>query len=128
MAKSKNDIAKSAAIAYYGFSSRTDGFPKGTEINVYEGDNRNDVDPSTKRLNEALVSIWNDNVGTLSRTARLSETDIAFHAQSIGLALAKGKVEKWMKGIADLNNHILLVEIVNRDRKKLLLVNTEVTM
>lgn len=134
--ESKKEIAKKAAVAYYGFSSATDSFPKDTKINIYENfgtapKSEGFIGELAKKIEEA----WQENIGTMSRTARISQYDFLYYVNQLreergaaSLTLRSSLIEQWMKNLVDLYPDVLLVEVVNNDRRKLLLVNTKITM
>lgn len=134
--ESKKEIAKKAAVAYYGFSSATDSFPKDAVINIYENfgtepKQEGFIGELAKKIEEA----WQENIGTVSRTARISQYDFLYYVNQLreergaaSLTLKSSLIEQWMKNLVDLYPDVLLVEIVNNDKRKLLLVNTKITM
>jgi hypothetical protein len=125
--RSRKDIAVRAAIAYYGFSSATKSFPKGVKVDVLEGKGKEELRGNAAKVATEVDKIWNENVGTLSRTARISNIDIKFYAKKLGLKATDKKVEEWMKAIADAIANVYLVTINHGKTKKMLLVNTNVT-
>jgi hypothetical protein len=126
--KSRKDVAKEAAISYFGLSSAMKSFPKGTKVDIIEGTGKTKLKGNTLKLDQALEKIWNDNVGNLSRTARLASQDVAHYANKIGLKVTDKNLEKWMNEITDAHQNIFLVIVKGSSGKKLLMVNTDVTM
>lgn len=138
--KNKLEIAKHAALAYFGFSKGTDKFPKGARIYFYDGSSSNSEpckDDFSAALNETIKSIWQDEIGSLSKTARLSLHDFAFYVNelrknygmnplSIKVPSERELLTKLMKSIADLNNSVILVGLTHGKVQKFLLVNTAI--
>jgi hypothetical protein len=133
---SKEEVAEKTAIAYFGLSSAIDKFPKGTKINVYESFDSN---PKTTgflgELAKKIEFVWHENIGTYSRTARLSTHDFLYYINRLReergaspLTLKSALIETWMKNITDLYPEVVLVEVVNGNKRKLLLVNTKITL
>jgi len=133
---SKKDVAEKAAVAYFGLSSSMDRFPKGTKVNVYESFGSN---PKTTgflgELAKKIESVWHENIGTYSRTARLSTHDFLYYINKLReergaspLTLKSALIETWMKNITDLYDEVVLVEVGNGEKRKLLLVNTKITL
>jgi len=129
------NIAKKAAICYFGLSSALDGFPKGTTIKMHES-------PSTPsppvgflaELCEAMAQAWPESIGAMSKTARMSRRDFTYYVNTIRgergaspLEPEADLIEHWMGCLADLNSHVFLVEIENNGGRQLLLVNTAIT-
>ncbi|MBU2564847.1 MAG: hypothetical protein KJ655_01135 [Candidatus Thermoplasmatota archaeon] len=132
----KKEVAEKTAIAYFGLSSAIDKFPKDTKINIHESF---DSDPKTTgflgELAKKIESVWHENIGTYSRTARLSTHDFLYYINNLReergaspLTLKSALIETWMKNITDLYDDVVLVEIVNGNKRKLLLVNTKITL
>ncbi|MEW6070731.1 MAG: hypothetical protein AB1485_08955, partial [Candidatus Thermoplasmatota archaeon] len=103
----KKEIAKKAAIAYFGLSSSTKSFPEGVQINIYEscGTNPNRVG-FLAELADYIEKIWEENIGTLSRTARLSQHDFLWYVNKLRtergaspLTLRSSLIEQWMKSL-----------------------------
>jgi len=135
------EVAKKAARAYYGFSENPAQFPRGTDIEVYKkGDIPVRESMFLSALAEDIGKRWNDCVGTQSRTARISNFDLAYFANNL---LAKQGAKKrvkpadpevimWMAYIAENDSRVAMLKLV-RDAKddedvRALLVNTEVTI
>ncbi len=132
----KKDIAEKAAVAYFGFSSGMEKFPKGTKTSIYESFGST---PKTTgflgELAKKIESVWHENIGNYSRTARLSAHDFLYYVNQLReergaslLTLKSALIETWMKNITDLYDNVVLVEIVNSNKRKLLLVNTKVSL
>jgi len=125
--RSRKDIARRAAIAYYGFSSVTKTFPKGVKVDVFRGSSSGELRGNAAKVATEIEKVWNENIGTFSRTARISNQDMKFYARRLGLTVTDKNVEEWMKGIADSTPNVYLVYITHGKLKKLLLVNTDVS-
>jgi hypothetical protein len=134
-------IAKKAAQAYYGFSASPNAFPSGTRAEVHK---KGDVKVKESMFLSALAAEvekrWSDFVGRESRTARLSNHDVAHLINKLNERKGNKKrvkpegaeVLQAMAFIADHDARVLLVR-VERDAagdkaERALLVNTEVTM
>jgi hypothetical protein len=127
------DIAKRAAAAYYGLSSDPKKVPKGWDVEYVRGD----VPPETPFLVElgALISTkWNDNIGSESRTARMSDLDFLVYANELletkslpKVSPGDPRIASWMAHVASRSDDLVLVRLVRGDERKLLLVNTAIT-
>jgi hypothetical protein len=144
LAQSKRlkQIALKAAVNYYGLSSRADRFTPNVKVYYYpEDSNRIKVNTSKDdfldELNTYINSKWDDNIGSLSKTARLGLLDFAFYvnqlrkSKGMNILNVKNPIEKeilikWMKNIADINNSVILVELEHNKKRKYLLVNTAI--
>ncbi len=138
--KNKLEIAKRAALAYFGFSKGSDKFPKGARIYFYDGSSNNPEhgkDDFSAALNETLKSIWQDEIGSLSKTARLGLHDFVFYVNelrknygmnqlSIKVPAERDLLIKLMRSIADLNDSVILVGLTHGKEQKFLLVNTAI--
>ncbi len=132
----KQNIAKKAAAAYFGFSKNLDDLPKSIVVNVYEHCNTNPQNTGfLQELNTKINEIWNNNIGSYSRTARLSKLDFLWYVNMLRsehgaeeLNESSELIELWMKNIVDLNEDIVLVDILHLNEHKLLLVNTKITL
>jgi len=134
-------VARKAAQAYYGFSENPNAFPRGTRVEVHrKGDVKVKESMFLSALAQEVERRWNECVGMQSRTARMSNFDMAHLANRLmerrGLKkrVAPGSPEvlMWMAYIADNDARVVLVR-VERDAagdkaSRALLVNTEVTM
>ena len=128
MAVSKSPVqqlALKAALAYYGFSSNTKAFPKGTKMNL--------VTPAACRhpdftvVAEKVKSLWQENIGSLSRAARLSRDDLRAITKELGKTIPDDKLDDILVGIAATDpTKLLVVEVQHGEDSKLLLVNTAV--
>lgn len=125
--KSRKDVAIQAAIAYYGLSSATRSFPKGVDVNVYDGKGGGELRGNVAKVAAEIDKVWNENIGGLSRTARLSLEDVAFYARRLGLKANEKSVEEWMKAIAESHPNVIMVMVKHNNIRKVLLVNTDVT-
>lgn len=82
-----------------------------------------------------LVSArWNENIGSESRTARMSDLDVLVYANELlgaqGLpVVAPGdtRVVPWMAYMASTVPELVLVRLSQNDERKHLLVNTAIT-
>jgi hypothetical protein len=134
-------VAKKAAQAYYGFAEKPNAFPRGTRVSVHrKGEVRVRESMFLSALAQEVDGRWNEFVGMESRTARVSNFDLAHIANKL---LEKRDLKKrvkpeapevlmWMAYIADNDSRVVLVR-VERDSggdktRRLLLVNTEVTL
>ena len=125
--KSRKDIAEEAAIAYYGLSSATKSFPKGVKVDVLEGGSQTEMRGNAAKVGQEVDKLWNEYVGGLSRTARISSQDILYIAKKLGLTPSDKIVEEWMVDIANAHPNVCLVTVTHGKNRKLLLVNTDVT-
>lgn len=132
----KKEIAEKTALAYFGFSSGMEKFPKGTKVDVHENFDSN---PKTTgflgELAKKIESVWHENIGNYSRTSRLSGHDFLYYVNHLReergaslLTLKSALIETWMKNITDLYPEVALVEVMNGSKRKLLLVNTKITL
>lgn len=138
--KNKLEIAKRAALAYFGFSKGLDKFPKGARIYFYDGSSNNSEpgkDAFSAALNKTIKSVWQDEIGSLSKTARLSLHDFAFYVNelrknygmnqlSIKVPAERELLIKLMKKIAESNDSVILVGLTYGKEQKFLLVNTAI--
>jgi hypothetical protein len=125
--RSRKDIAIRAAIAYYGFSSAAKTFPKGVKVDVLAGKGTGELRGNAAKVATEIEKVWNENIGTSSRTARISNQDMKFYAKRLGLKVTDKNIEEWMKGIAESTPNVYLVYVTHGKLKKLLLVNTDVS-
>jgi hypothetical protein len=132
----EKEIAKKTTIAYFGLSSSTKSFPEGIEINIYESCGTNAKrEGFIAELASYIEKIWEENIGTLSRTARLSQHDFLYYVNRLRtergaspLTLRSSLIEQWMKSLVDLYEELVLVEILKNSEHKLLLVNTKMSL
>jgi hypothetical protein len=125
--KSRKDIAIEAAIAYYGFSSAAKSFPKGVQVEVLEGGSPGEMRGNAAKVGQEVDKHWNESVGGLSRTSRISGEDMKYIAKKIGLTPNDKLVEEWMVEITNTHPQVCLVKLTYNKARKLLLVNTDVT-
>jgi hypothetical protein len=129
------DIAKRAAAAYYGLSSDNKRIPKGWEIEYLR---QHSLIPKESefllRLESLIKGKWSDNIGNVSRTARMSDLDFLVYANELleeaGLPLVKpgdDRAIQWMAYVAAKDETLVLVRVSRGDEVKLLLVNTAMT-
>ena len=137
----KLDVARKAARAYYGFSENPNQFPRGTDVEVYK---KGDIPVKESMFLSALAAEvskhWNDFVGTQSRTARMSNFDLARFANHLlekqgakkRVTPEAAEVISWMAFIAESDPRVTLLRIVRESKDdgavRALLVNTEVTI
>ncbi len=117
--------ALKAAIAYYGFSTATNAFPKGTKVSLVTPTpcKRADFEAVAEKVRLA----WPENVGAFSRTARLSRDDVRALAKEAGKELSGDAIDDIMVGIAAADpSRVLVVEIQHGEDTKMLLVNVAI--
>jgi hypothetical protein len=135
------NVAKKAAQAYYGFSEQPTRFPSGTTMALHKkGDVPVKESMFLSGLADEVGKRWNEFVGMQSRTARISNYDLAYVANKrLEKQGAKkrvkpqaGEVLMWMAYIAEHDPRVALVRIeresASDEEKRALLVNTEVTL
>ena len=134
MDQRKKKIALDAAKDYWGFSENRK-IPKGYVVTVYDSCFTNAVETGfledlLKKLNET----WLEEVGSLSKTSRLSLEDFAYYANQVRaergsspLDLKSNLMERRIRRVVDLRKDVYLVEIKNGDARRLLLVNTSLS-
>ncbi len=136
MGKKLDDIAKDAAVAYFGLSSSENSFPKGTEVTYHK---KVDIEPDTSGfftdLKERIDKIWTENIGNMSRVARMSDVDFTHYVNQLRtdrgakpLNTDSNLIEMWMKMMTSADRKLILVEIKSSEGRKLLLVNTGIRM
>ena len=125
--KSRRDIAIEAAVAYYGLSSATKSFPKGVQVEVLEGGTRGEMRGNAAKVGIEVDKSWNESVGSLSRTSRISSEDLKYIAKKIGITPNDKTVEEWMVEITNTHPQVCLVTVNQGKNRKLLLVNTDVS-
>jgi hypothetical protein len=125
--KSRKDIAIEAAVSYYGLSSATKSFPKGVQVDVLEGRSQGEMRGNAAKIGIEVDKHWNESVGSLSRTSRISNEDMKYIAKKIGLSPNDKTVEEWMVEITNTHPQVCLVTITYNKSRKMLLVNTDVT-
>ena len=129
------DIAKRTAAAYYGLSSDPKRIPKGWNIEYLR---QHSLVPKENeflvRLNSHINSKWSDNIGNVSRTARMSDLDFLVYANDMleeaGLPIVKPgdeRIIQWMAYVASKDDALVLVRVSKGAEAKLLLVNTSIT-
>lgn len=131
-AKDKS-TAMSAVVSYLGLSSSTRDFPKGVQIDFIEDEEKPaDDDDFFKDLRERLVGMWNDNVGTLSKTPRISNIDLTHYINQMRMergakALDSDSplIERWMKMIQTVDKKVVLVKVSSSDGDRLVLVKVK---
>jgi hypothetical protein len=129
------DIAKRAAAAYYGLSSDNKRIPKGWDIEYLR---QHSLIPKESeflvRLDRLINAKWSDNIGNVSRTARMSDLDFLVYANELleeaGLPIVRPgdeRVIQWMAYVASKDDALVLVRVSRGKDVKLLLVNTSIT-
>jgi hypothetical protein len=129
------DIAKRAAAAYYGLSSDNKRIPKGWDIEYLRQHSL--IPKETEflvRLNSHISAKWSDNIGNVSRTARMSDLDFLVYANELleeaSLPIVKPgdeRVIQWMAYVASQDDALVLIRVSRGKEEKLLLVNTAIT-
>ena len=129
------DIAKKATAAYYGLSSDPKRIPHGWNIEYLR---QHSLIPKENefliRLDTLVNSKWSDNIGSVSRTARMSDLDFLVIANELleeaNLPLVKPgdeRIIQWMAYVASKDEALILVRVSKGNEQKLLLVNTNIT-
>jgi hypothetical protein len=129
------DIAKRAAAAYYGLSGDPKRIPKGWDVEYLRGQDLLPKEtPFLVELARAISTKWNENIGSESRTARMSDLDFLVYANELleeaNLPVVKpgdGRVIQWMAYVAAQDEMLVLVRVSKGSEEKLLLVNTNIT-
>lgn len=129
------DIAKKAAAAYYGLSSDEKRIPKGWDIEyVRQVSLVPKETPFLVKLEDAVRAKWSDNIGSVSRTARMSDLDVLVYANELleegGLPKVKPgdeRIIQWMAYLSSKDDALVLVRLSRNKEQKLLLVNTSIT-
>ncbi len=146
-------LARKVALQYYGFSLDPKRKPSNVDINVYRsfGTGGWDAAPddgrpsALARLEKLVAEHWDEHIGTLSRYGRLSMTQLRYYADmaygdpleeeatnsrsNVPGGPKKGaapidRLELWMKALCDESPANYLVEMVAKEGRHLLLVNT----
>lgn len=132
MGSQERRIALKAAAAYYGFSSADTSLPKAVDASVNTVLNGPEETAFLKDLAEAVKRAWPENVGGISRTARLGEEDLVHYANQVLAKQGKkpvspgdAKVRAWMEYL--VGDGVCLVELTHGKKAKLLLVNTNIS-
>ena len=129
------DIAKRAAAAYFGLSSDNKRIPKGWSIEYLR---QHSLIPKKSEflvmLNTLIGHKWSDNIGNVSRTARMSDLDFLVYANELleeaSLPIVQPgdeRVIQWMAYVASRDDALVLVRVSRGKDVKLLLVNTAIT-
>ena len=129
------DIAKRAAAAYFGLSQDAKRIPKSWEIEYVRQTSLVPKEtPFLERLSTLVNTKWSENIGSVSRTARMSDLDLLVYAnellESAHLPTAKQgdpQVLSWMAYVAAGSEDYVLVRLTQGKLEKLLLVNTAIT-
>ena len=129
------DIAKRAAAAYFGLSSNSKRIPKGWDIEYLRQHSL--VPKETEflvRLNSFVNAKWSDNIGNVSRTARMSDLDFLVYANELleeaSLPIVKPgdeRIVQWMAYVASKDDALVLVRVSRGKEEKLILVNTAIS-
>lgn len=129
------DIAKRAAAAYFGLSSDNKRIPKGWQIEYLRQHSLIPKEtPFLERLKDVISSKWSDNIGSVSRTARMSDLDVLVYANELleeaNLPIVKPEDERilgWMAYVASFDDNLVLVRLSQGKVVKHLLVNTAIS-
>lgn len=132
-------VARKAAQAYYGFSEKPNAFPRGTRVEVHrKGDVKVRESMFLSALAADIEKRWNEFVGMQSRTARISNFDMAYLINKLNEKRGNKKrvkpegaeVLQAMAFVADHDSRVVLVRVEREsdDATRALLVNTEVTL
>lgn len=127
MGSKERRTALKAAAAYYGFSTNEASLPDTAETSVSTVPPADPPDVP-EDVAEAVREAWSENVGAISRTARLGHTDVGHYVQKArGRKTRPGldELRPWMEGM--VGDGVCLVEIARNGDEKLLLVNTRIS-
>ena len=102
-------------------------FPKGVKVEVLEGGSPGEMRGNAAKVCQEVDKHWNEAIGGLSRTSRISSEDMKFIAKKVGLTPNDKVVEEWMVDITNAHPNVCLVTVTHGKNRKLLLVNTDVT-
>jgi len=120
--KNQRRTAITAAAAYFGLSKSPTSFPRSVRVSVLDGK------PcrlgAFEALDGRLKEAWRDNIGPLSRTARLGERDVAAILKELGQTVPPERIPDLMLGIADAHPSVLAVEVEHQGVVRLIVVNT----
>jgi hypothetical protein len=129
------DIAKRAAAAYYGLSGDPKRIPKGWDVEYLRGQDLLPKEtPFLVELARVVATKWSENIGSESRTARMSDLDLLVYANE--LLEAKGlpkvspgdaRVVQWMAYVASKGDELVLIRLTHNQDRKHLLVNTSIS-
>ncbi len=133
---SKADVAKKAALSYFGLSQARDGFPRGTKLEIFETFEGNVApDEFVGALEALLKTKWTDNIGSMSRVSRISAHDLCAYANALKQKMGSApltpespELEAIMRKLVGMNGALAMVKITHTKGVKLLLVNSEVTV
>ncbi len=147
--------ARKVALQYYGFSANPKRKPTNVDINVSRSFGTRGWDSASDggrpsalaRLQKLIDEHWDEHIGTMSRFGRLSMTQLNHYADmAYGDPLeeeaANGKqttpslpkagaaptelLEPWMRALCDESPSNYLVELIAKEGRHLLLVNTSI--
>lgn len=132
MGSKQRRTALKAAAAYYGFSSNDRSLPDAAEASVNTVLDGPDPTEFLEALADRIKQAWPENVGAISRTARLGHTDFAYYANEVRRSRGDGELDPAGDEIARAMEHfvgdgVCLVEIERRGETKRLLVNTNIS-
>jgi len=141
-------------LQHYGFSSDPKRTPSNVKVNVYRSRGSGGWDSASDggrpsalaRLRKLIGEHWDEHIGTMSRYGRLSMTQLHYYADmAYGDPLeeeaANGKpgypvpkagtaptdmLEPWMNALCDESSANYLVELIAKEGRHLLLVNTAI--
>ena len=145
--------ARKVALQYYGFSANPNRKPSNVTVNVsrsfgtkgWEAADDAGRPSALARLRKLVDDHWEEHIGTMSRYGRLSMTQLRFYADwaygdpleeetsnskrsapslpRVGSAPAE-LLEPWMQAMCDEGPSNYLVELISREGRHLMLVNT----
>lgn len=132
MGSQERRTALKAAAAYYGFSSAETSLPKTVDASVNTVLAGPDETPYLKAVAKAIRRAWPENVGNVSRTARLGEEDLVFYLNQVRADQGMDPVAAGDKAVREAMEHLVgdgvcLVELTQGKTSKLLLVNTDMS-
>lgn len=132
MGSQERRTALKAAAAYYGFSSAKTSLPDAVEASVNTVLSGPKETPFLGELAKAVKKAWPENVGGVSRTARLGEEDFVHYVNRVKDKLGQKPVEAGDKKVREymtflVGDGVCLVELAHGKRTKRMLVNTNIS-
>lgn len=132
MGSKERRTALKAASAYYGFSSNENALPDSVDVSVNTVLDRDGGSPFLDELEDVLRKAWPENVGQISRTARLGDRDFAYYVNRLRDKKGQSPVAHDDPEVRDAMEHfvgdgVCLVEIDRNGDAKTLLVNTQMS-
>lgn len=127
MGSKERRTALKAAAAYYGLSTNEGSLPDTVEASVSTVANGDPADVPDD-VAEAIREAWSENVGAISRTARLGHVDVGHYVKEArGRKTRPGldEVRPWMQAL--VGDGVCLVEIEHDGEARCLLVNTRIS-